>query len=210
MPNVTQKTQISKELYRAYSSQERRRKLHADNFLLITKDGNRKFPVKNLDGKFNKELVVAAIASAERYNYTMVAKEAARIYDKYFKDSDPTFDFSIQEHDAEGKEIFGIVLEPDYKDADGHVFDAITIQEACYEYNSNFSNTAYRHTVRLNKNEVTLVESYTAPTDFKLNDKEVKKGTWLQRWLIHDENIRKDILTNKIVGFSIGGYLISE
>ncbi len=203
MPNAT----INAETRKAYDTQKKRRTYPKDYFLLIDENGDRKFPVKNpKTGKYDAGLVRAAITRAAQYGYKEVEQKAQELYKREFS---PKKDFGLEiiaKDEKSGKEVFGIVLEPDKKDGEGDSFSKEAIKEGCYKFNKDFLNQTYRHQHFLTKDKVSIIESYVAPADFKLGDKVVKEGTWLMRSKIDDPEIQKDVREGVIKGFSIGGY----
>ena len=50
-----------------------------------------------------------------------------------------------------------------------------------------------------------IIESYILPADIELEDKQIKKGTWLVTLQVHSEELWKAIKSNEVNGVSIGG-----
>lgn len=206
MPNVSKGGLIPDYIREAYLTQKRRRQYPASYFLLVTPDGDRKFPVKDpRTGEYHYGLVRAAITRASQYHYPRIAEKARAILEKYFQKKKDA-ELEVIEKDSEGREVFGIVLVPERKDKDGDSYTKEAVREACYTFNRNFMNVSYRHNHLLRKDQVSVVESYVAPCEMKIGEAVVKEGTWLMRCLIEDEGLRKDVKEGKIKGFSIGGF----
>jgi len=207
MPNVIRSSTIPESIYNAYNTQAKRREHPASYFLLVDSNGNRKFPYRDpSSGAIHCGLLRAAMSRAGQYKYQDVEEKARNIYEKSCKSKEK--EFAVKMLETKGEEVFGIVYAPDEKDADGDEMDASVIQSACYEYNTFFRNTMYRHKLPLNSDQVVLLESYIAPIDMKVNEVDIKAGSWLQRWQIKDPKLQEQIRNGDIVGFSLGGFVI--
>lgn len=208
MPNVIRTQTIPSYIYDAYNTQSKRRAHPASYFLLIDSAGNRKFPYRDpSNGAIHCGLLRAAMSRAGQYKYQDVEEKARAIYEKSCKEKEKELNVKMLE--IKGDEVFGVVYAPDEKDADGDEMDATVIQNACYEYNTFFRNTMYRHKMPLTQDQVILLESYIAPIDMKINDLEIKAGSWLQRWQIKDPKLQDQIKKGEIVGFSLGGFVLA-
>jgi len=206
MPNVVKDKLIPNYIKEAYLTQKRRKEYPVSYFLLVDSKGNRKFPVRDpKNGNYQYGLVRAAITRAGQYNYPEVEKKAKSILEKYFKKK-KDFSMELISKDKEGKQVFGIVLMPDKEDGEGDSFSKEAIEDACYKFNKDFMNQSYRHSYYLTKDETSIVESYIAPCDMKIGDREIKEGTWLMRSDIKDEKLRGEVKGGNINGFSIGGF----
>jgi len=206
MPNISKDKLVPDYIREAYLTQKRRKEYPKSYFLLIDAKGDRKFPVKDpKTGEYHYGLLRAALTRAGQYHYPEVEKKAKALLDKYFgKKKDLNIDLISK--DKAGKEVFGIVLVPDVEDGEGDSFTKAAVEDACYKFNKDFMNQSYRHSYYLSKDETSIIESYIAPCDMKIGDKEVKEGTWLMRSEIKDDGLRKEVLDGKIKGFSIGGF----
>ena len=203
MPNVIKTRTIPEYIREAYLTQKRRREYPRSYFLYIDEQGNRKFPVRDpKTGAYHCGLIRAALTRAGQYKYAQVEQKARELYQRYCAKKK---EFVAKE--VKGEMVLGVVLAPGEKDADGDVFTKEEIEKACWDYNTNFFNVAYRHGVMLTKEEAELLESYIAPVDMEINGEKVPAGTWLQRWRVKDEGLRKKIADGEIVGFSIGGWI---
>ena len=102
-----------------------------------------------------------------------------------------------------------IALEPqsetlETSDLHGHWYDEEEVRKACHDYNVHCGRIGTMHKSLLTNNDVSVVESYTAPCDFTTEDGEfVKKGSWLM-WLHfpNDEEWQK-VLDGTYDGVSI-------
>jgi len=103
--------------------------------------------------------------------------------------------------------ITGIVLEPDEIDAHNDTIKSEVIEEAAFNFLSNYNKSTklgVMHKI-FGLNGMELVESWIAKSDHKLNDKPVKKGSWLITVKVTDDQLWKKIKKGEITGFSIGG-----
>lgn len=204
MPNITATNpEISAKHREAYASQKTRASYPSENFLDQEK---KRYPYKDpATGAPDKALLTSAKAAANNYGDSTVEKTAAEMLDKNFPDKDEiNINCDLIPVGNDGKEVFGIVAIPDKPDLDGDVFTKDSILSACYKFNTEFNQAKYRHTDYLTSKDVAIVESYIAPCDMKIGDKEVVAGTWLQRWLIKDTNLQNEIKSGHIAGFSLG------
>lgn len=207
MPNVIRTTTIPSYIYDAYNTQAKRREFPASYFLLNDENGNKKFPYRDpKTGAIHCGLLRAAISRAGQYKYQDVEERARSLYEKSCKNKEKELGVKLLE--LKGEEVFGVVYAPNEKDADGDEMEADVIAAACYEYNTFFRNTLYRHKFPLTQDQVVLLESYIAPTDMKVNELEIKAGSWLQRWQIKDPSLQDQIRRGEIVGFSLGGFVL--
>jgi len=208
MPNVIRTSTIPSYIYDAYGTQAKRREFPASHFLLVDSEGNKKFPYRDpKSGEIHSGLLKAAMSRAGQYKYQEVEAQAKTLYETTFQAKEKEFNVKLLE--MTGEEVFGIVFSPNEKDADNDEMDASVIAAACYEYNTFFRNTMYRHKLPLTQDQVVLLESYIAPIDMKVNEMEIKAGSWLQRWQIKDPALKEQIKKGEIVGFSLGGFVLA-
>lgn len=206
MPNVFKDSLIPDYIREAYLTQKRRKNYPASYFLLVTPQGERKFPVKDpKSGEYHYGLVRAAITRAAQYHYPKVEEKARAILEKYFKKKKDV-SLEVLTKDSEGKQVFGIVLVPEKKDKEGDSYTKEAIEEACYRFNRDFMNQSYRHNHLLTKDQVSIIESYIAPCEMKLGNAVIKEGTWLMRSSVDDDELRREVKEGVIKGFSIGGF----
>ena len=209
MPNVIRGPGISEVIANAYGTQNSRKNYPAENFLLVDKEGNRKFPFKDPEtGAIHSELLRSAIARAGQYKYAEVEEKARKLYDTHCAKKDKDLIFKVAKDEFEGI-VLGIVASPDEPpDQAGHVLTKEAIQDMCWEYNKNFAVLKYRHGMGLTKEEAVILESYIAPTEFTINGVVVKEGTWLQRVQLVSEELKQQVKSGFIKGLSLGGYII--
>jgi hypothetical protein len=209
MPNMTK--EMPKHYAEAYGTQTRR-KTRPENYFLLVDEGNRKFPYRDPStGEISCELLRTAITRAAQYGYKEVEEKAKSLYDIHFKEKQKELRFVVAK-DFQGI-VLGIVAEPDAKpDVDGHTISKEAVQSTCWEYNKNFQTIAYRHSQRFTKDEAQLLESYIAPVDFEIEKPDgskgiIKEGTWLMRWEIYSPELKEQVKSGFIKGFSLGGFI---
>jgi len=100
--------------------------------------------------------------------------------------------------------VYGIVYEPDTKDAQGDQASADEIQKAAYDFMENVQTFKVMHKGK--KVKVKILENYIAPVDFTIAKKQVKKGSWVLVTRILDSKLWKDIKAGKLTGYSMAGY----
>lgn len=110
---------------------------------------------------------------------------------------------SILKQDNEKRLIYGIVLQPNIVDGQGDIMSVESIEKACHFFMENSQVIGAEHYKEV---PAKVVESYIAPTDFILNENEVKKGTWILVTKILNDPLWTDIKEGKYTGYSIGGY----
>jgi hypothetical protein len=110
---------------------------------------------------------------------------------------------------TEDRTTFGIVMEPDVTDSQGHTQDAAAIWEAMCRFNVDFRNVGLQHQ-RLVNDRVKILESYVARVDMSLHGVDVKAGTWLMTMRYDDEAIWAKVKSGEITGYSIGGTGMEE
>ena len=214
MPNVV-KREVSETIHSKYRTQHRRREYPKSYFLLVTPEGERKFPYKDPDtGAIHCGLLRGAITRAARYGYKEVESKAQDIYNRNCKKQKDAPPEGSPEEERKGKvevmrkdehEVFGPVLVPEQKDSDGDVFSADEIRNLCYDFNTNFGKMGYRHLFLLKDGEAEVLESYCLPTDMEVGDRTFPEGTWMLRARPKDAELVRQIKDGEIVGWSVGG-----
>jgi len=122
--------------------------------------------------------------------------------------ADIAWTMPIIKRDDEERIVTGIVLEPDTVDAQGDIVSPDTIKEAAYSFLKRYNKKTQlgiMHKMFGNLG-ISLVESWVAKTDQAMNDKHIKKGSWLMSIRVDDnEKLWEKCKRGEITGFSIGG-----
>ena len=95
-----------------------------------------------------------------------------------------------------------LVLAPDEVDLHGDIYDEEEVRKACHNFREHCNAANLFHEV--NTDLASIVESYIAPADFYLGEQFIKKGSWLQVWQIHDDDLWDLVKNGEINGVSIG------
>jgi DNA adenine methylase len=96
------------------------------------------------------------------------------------------------------------VLEPETIDAQEDIYSSAEIRGAAHRFMEDFQDVGLMHKMRVN-GAVKIVESYLAPSDLKVGDTAIKKGTWLLGVRVLSDTLWKDVQEGRLTGFSIGG-----
>lgn len=105
-------------------------------------------------------------------------------------------------YDEELRQATFLVLSPDEVDLHGDIYDEAEVRKACHNFQVHCRKANLFHAVETDT--ASIVESYIAPTDFMLDETRIKKGSWLQVWQIHDDEIWGLIKSGDINGVSVG------
>lgn len=109
--------------------------------------------------------------------------------------------------DEEQRLAMFVVLAPDEVDAHGDTYSEQEIEKACHSFSLHCNKANLFH--RIETENANVVQNFTAPSDFSLDDgREIKKGTWLQMWYFPEteegEMIWKAVKDGQINGVSVG------
>jgi len=131
----------------------------------------------------------------------------------------------VKSDQEEGEErfILGLVLEPNdgedgapmKPDTQGDIYSAADIRKSAHGWMERYGSVDLMHSLQaLGAKEVSILESYIAPCDFKIGEGEdayqVTKGSWLLALRVHNEDIWKAIKAGEIGAFSVGGKAVRE
>jgi len=106
--------------------------------------------------------------------------------------------------DEEERFVLGIVLEPDSIDGQSEFATKKQIRDACHRFMEFFGELGLHHTED-NKDRVRILENFISPADFKVGDREIKKGTWLMALRIVSDSVWKMVNDGELNGLSIFG-----
>lgn len=130
-------------------------------------------------------------------------------------------EFDVCKQDKKQRLVYGPILIPENVDLQDDIISAEDIQKAAHGYmvklafkddleflesigmRNNKSKRGFMHT-EFNR-KIAFVESYIAPTEFKLGDRTIKEGTWVGVAKVFDDEVWSLVEAGKIRGFSIGG-----
>jgi len=100
--------------------------------------------------------------------------------------------------------VYGIVYEPDTKDAQGDQATAAEIKKAAYDFMEHCQDFKVMHKGK--KVKIKILENYIAPVNFSIGKRKVKKGSWVLVTRVLDKDVWKDIKAGKLTGYSMAGY----
>lgn len=95
-----------------------------------------------------------------------------------------------------------VVLVPDEVDLHGDIYDSTEVLKACHSFNQHCRKANLLHL--MNTSAFSIAESYIVPTDMILEEKFVKKGSWLTVLQFHDEELWEGVKIGRFNGVSIG------
>ncbi|MFB0556081.1 MAG: XkdF-like putative serine protease domain-containing protein [Phycisphaerae bacterium] len=100
--------------------------------------------------------------------------------------------------------VCGIVYEPNTLDSEGDKATAEEIKKAAYEFMESGQVFKINHTG--NPAKIKILESYLAPVDLTIENKSVKKGSWVLTVRIGDDEIWRQVKVGELSGFSMAGW----
>lgn len=109
--------------------------------------------------------------------------------------------------DGELYQVTYVAMIPDHTDLHGDYTSAEEVRKAKESFNQELTKARQLSNLYhiVGTDSFDVIESYLAPTDFVLEDKFVKKGTWLVTLQIHDtDTLWPLIKSGEINGVSIG------
>lgn len=110
----------------------------------------------------------------------------------------------IVKTDAQNHYVTGIVYEPMTEDSQGDYMEEAEIVKAAYYFAKNGDKVDLQHSFEP-LDGAAVVENWVAKADFKIDDEEIHKGTWLMTVEVTDTDIWDKIEKGDITGFSMGG-----
>ncbi len=119
----------------------------------------------------------------------------------------PVTKFTIIKVDKAQKIVGGIIYEPDEVDTQGDFTDKKEIEKAEYLFMQKYATNTKR--IRINhagkKYFFPILESFIPEKDTPKGGEMIKAGSWWLMIKITDDKIWKEILENRLSGFSMGG-----
>ncbi len=110
----------------------------------------------------------------------------------------------IVKTDTENHYVTGIVYEPMEEDSHGDYMTEDEITKAAYYFAKNGDKVDLQHSFEP-LDGATVVENWITKADFKIDNEEIRKGTWLMTVEITDADIWDKIEKGEVTGFSMGG-----
>ena len=98
-----------------------------------------------------------------------------------------------------------VVLRPNVIDAHDHIYNEDVVKDACYDFNEFCKNASVlEHYVEASPEDVAVVESFIAPTDYEVNGQDVLKGDWVMTTRINNDVIWEECLKGTFKAYSVG------
>lgn len=118
-----------------------------------------------------------------------------------------SYEVPILKVDEAKREITGIVLEPEERDAQGEIIDEEVIAKAAHRFLARFNRETEMGLMHKMFGEigVELYESWTSKVKMELGGENIKKGSWLMTVHVLSDSVWKKVQSGEIAGFSIGG-----
>lgn len=113
-------------------------------------------------------------------------------------------EFPITKLNDEKRLVGGIVYEPDTVDAQGDSASEAEIEKAAHNFLQESRTLGLMHKEEAGP-RAKIVESYVAPCNMKINNQNIRKGTWVMVVKVHDNDLWEMVKSGKITGFSMGG-----
>lgn len=103
----------------------------------------------------------------------------------------------------------GIVLEPETRDYQGDIYSESEVEKACDKFGAAYARgdavLSDQHGRTLTRQQAELFQNYCVPFAGEIGVQPVKKGTWMQKWKYHSDELWADVKSGRRTGFSIGG-----
>ena len=109
---------------------------------------------------------------------------------------------NIVKSNDEKKLVYGIVLEPDTTDLQMDVISEDEIETAAHEFLKSFRVVGDNHNTAA---KASVVESYIATADGKMDGKPYTAGSWIMAVKVEDDQMWEALKGGDYTGFSIGG-----
>ncbi len=180
----------------------------------------RHFPYKDAGGSVDLPHLRNALARAPQSPFgdkamsKLKAAAKAEKIGEFAKGDEGPDDIRIESQliktDEEQGLIYGVILEPEEIDSQGDIISEGEITKAAHDFMVGYreQQTKVSEMHKREARKVNLVESYVAPTDFKMGDKKVKKGSWIgvSKVLDHKTNpLWNKVKKGEYTGYSIKG-----
>lgn len=119
-------------------------------------------------------------------------------------DFEELIECEIMKADEEKQIVFSVVLEPESDDdTQGDIMSVEEIEKSAHFFMKNSRVIGFRH---VKKADAEVVESYTAPANFKMGGQSVVKGSWIIGIHISDPQLWAQIKSGELQAVSVGGF----
>lgn len=114
----------------------------------------------------------------------------------------------LKAEEEEERTVLGVVLEPETVDSQGDIYSEDEVRKTAWRFMERYQTFGLMHEQVLRS--VLPLECFLAPVDFKIAGQSVKKGTWLLRCRVLDDDVWQGVKSGTYTGFSIGGSAIRK
>jgi hypothetical protein len=123
---------------------------------------------------------------------------------------------SEDDEEEEERTVVSVVLEPNDgedgapldPDTQGDIYSADAIEKTAHGWMKKGGHIGLMHEFDISES-VSVLESNIAPVDFELNGQEIRKGSWLLKLQIVDDELWKAVKAGTFGAFSVGGFKTS-
>lgn len=117
-----------------------------------------------------------------------------------------SWEVKVIKADEEKRLLYGVALEPETVDSQNDKANEAEIEKAAHHFMIQSRLMDLQHKEVVDPKKATPVESYITLTDMVINDKPIKKGSWVVVTKIFDDEIWKMVKSGEIRGYSIRGF----
>jgi hypothetical protein len=116
----------------------------------------------------------------------------------------------LKKVDAEERTITAVVLEPnpveagETNDLHNDYYTAEEVAKACESFNTYSNRPNLEHELNVTEEVCEILKSFILPVPAKIGDQDVKEGSWIQVWKIHNDELWQMVKDGSFTGFSIG------
>ena len=115
----------------------------------------------------------------------------------------------IKSADAFQGLVTGVVLQPDVPDAQGDIYDALTIREAAHDFMSHYRSARFGTSMgemhKTLSDDIEVVESWIQPNSVMMGNTLIKAESWMLTVKVKDQVAKEKVRSGEYRGFSIGG-----
>lgn len=117
-----------------------------------------------------------------------------------------SWEVEVIKADEEKRLLYGVALEPETVDSQNDKANEAEIEKAAHGFMIQSRLMDLQHKEVVDPKKATPVESYITLTDMVINDKLIKKGSWVVVTKIFDDEIWQMVKSGEIRGYSIRGF----
>ena len=116
----------------------------------------------------------------------------------------------LKKVDTEERTITAVVLEPnpiedgETNDLHNDYYTAEEVEKACKSFNEYCNTPNLEHELNVSKEVCEILKSFILPVPAKIGSQDVKEGSWIQVWKIHNDELWDMVKDGSFTGFSIG------